>query len=315
MTSGISRWLRLLLTGELAGNQGTALDGESDGRSVVTREAAFESQAMTEVDVRRPHPVDVFDVGWKTDTGVVRDHNEDAVYVFTGQLDAKESLSAFGLFMVADGMGGHAGGEEASALALRTAAGRLINDVYVPLLSGAERGSQQPAMSDVVRQAAESANAAVTRNLPGSGTTLTYGMVAGSRLFVGHVGDSRAYLLRGADAPRVLTQDHSLVRRLVEVGQLTEAEAVVHPQRNVLYRAVGQPETLDVDVTTLPLEPGDQLLLCSDGLWNMVDEAEIQSVVTSSGDAQTACERLVEAASGAGGEDNITVVLVRMNIQ
>jgi len=313
--SGISRWLRLLVSGERARNQETALDGEGDGWSAGTREAASEPQAMTEVDVRPAHPVDVFEVGWRTDTGVVRDHNEDSVYVFTGQLDAKKSSSAFGLFMVADGMGGHAGGEEASALALKTAAGQLIRDIYVPLLSDAERGSEQPAMGDVVRQAAESANAAVARNLPGSGTTLTYGMVVGSRLFVGHVGDSRAYLLRGADALRVLTQDHSLVRRLVEVGQLTEAEAAVHPQRNVLYRAVGQPDTLDVDVTTLPLEPGDQLLLCSDGLWNMVGEAEIQSVVASCGDAQTACEKLVEAANAAGGEDNITVVLVRMRFQ
>ncbi len=99
------------------------------------------------------------------------------------------------------------------------------------------------------------------------------------------------------------------------MGQLTEAEAAEHPQRNVLYRAVGMPETPDVDVVTLPLEPGDQLLLCSDGLWNMVDEAEILSVVTSSGDVQTACEKLVEAANAADGEDNITVVLVRTNIR
>jgi len=313
--SGISRWLRSRLTGELARDRETALGGEGNGRSAATREAAFEHQALIEVDARTAQPVDVFSVGWKTDTGVVRDHNEDAVYVFTGCLDAKASTSAFGLFMVADGMGGHAGGEEASALALRTAASHLINGVYVPLLSGVERGAELPAMGDVMRQAGEKANAAVSRNLPGSGTTLTYGMVAGSRLFVGHVGDSRAYLLRGTDAPRVLTQDHSLVRRLVEVGQLTEAEAAVHPQRNVLYRAVGQPDTPEVDVATLPLEPGDQLLLCSDGLWNMVNEAEILSVVTSSGNVQTACEKLVEAANAAGGEDNITVVLIRTNIQ
>mgnify|MGYP001070576135 CR=1 FL=1 len=312
--SGISRWLRSLLDGETAQDQEAVLNGQGDAGPLGVQEAAFEHQVAIEVDSRSAHPADLFEVGWKTDTGVVRDHNEDAVYVFTGCLDARESTSGFGLFMVADGMGGHAGGEEASALALRTAASHLIDGVYVPLLSRSERGAEQPAMSDMVRQAVEAANAAVNRDLPGSGTTLTYGMVAGSRLFVGHVGDSRAYLLRGADAPRVLTRDHSLVRRLVEVGQLTEAEAAVHPERNVLYRAVGQSETLDVDVTTLPLEAGDQLLLCSDGLWNMVAEAEIQSVVTSSHDVQTACEKLVEAANAAGGEDNVTVVLVRTNI-
>jgi serine/threonine protein phosphatase PrpC len=314
MMSGISRWLRSLLNGEPARERERVLNGEGDGCQGA-QEAAIEHQVAIEIDSRSVYPTDAFEVGWRTDTGVVRDHNEDAVYVFTGCLDAGESTSGFGLFMVADGMGGHACGEKASALALRTAASCLINGVYVPLLSGVERGAEQPAIGDVVRQAAEAANAAVGRELPGSGTTLTYGVVAGSRLFVGHVGDSRVYLLRGVDAPRALTQDHSLVRRLVEVGQLTEAEAVVHPDRSLLYRAVGQPEALDVDVSTLPLESGDQLLLCSDGLWNMVDEAEIQSVITSSEDVQTACERLVEAANAAGGEDNITVVLAKMNIQ
>jgi len=313
--SRISRWLHSLLNGEPARDPATALSGEGDGNPLGVRGAAFEQQVAGEVGSQSGHGADVFEVGWKTDTGVVRDHNEDAVYVFNGCLDARESTSGFGLFMVADGMGGHAGGEEASALALRTAASCLINGVYVPLLSGVERGAEQPSMGDAVRRAAAAANAAVKRDLPGSGTTLTYGMVAGSRLFVGHVGDSRAYLLRGAEAPRVLTQDHSFVRRLVEVGQLTEAEAAVHPERNVLYRAVGQVEALEADVSTLPLESGDLLLLCSDGLWNAVDEAEIQSVVTSSEDVQTACERLVEAANAAGGEDNITVVLVKMKIQ
>jgi PPM family protein phosphatase len=321
IVSGISRWLRSVLNGNVAAEQAPApvaaaipVAAEAAGRAVI-QNVVPEPQLAIEVDSRSACPADVFQFGWRTDTGMVRDHNEDAVYVFTGCLDAMASPSTFGLFMVADGMGGHRDGEKASVLALKTAASQLVNGVYMPLLSDVERDAEQPALGDLMRLAGETANGAVYRNLPGSGCTLTYGMVVGSRLFLGHVGDSRAYLLREGNAPRVLTQDHSLVRRLVEVGQLTEAEAIEHPQRNVLYRAVGQPEALDVDVVTLSLEPGDYLLLCSDGLWNTVAAAEIQATVTSACDVQTACDALVNAANAAGGEDNITVLLVKTNIQ
>jgi serine/threonine protein phosphatase PrpC len=252
----------------------------------------------------------VFSVGWCTDTGRVRNHNEDALFVLSGEQEASNAAPPFGLFMLADGMGGHQSGEIASALALRVAASWLLSRVYFPLVDSADRGGDQPSLTDMVREAVSQANRVVTRDFPGSGSTLTCGMILGDRLFVGHVGDSRAYLLRVNQPARQLTKDHSLVNRLMEMGQLTEEEAAIHPQRNVLYRAIGQGATLEVDVFTYALEPGDRLLLCSDGLWGMVDEAEIWRLVQEAETPRQACVQLVDAANAAGGNDNISVVLV-----
>ena len=251
-----------------------------------------------------------FSGGWLTDVGRVRNHNEDALFVLTGEQEANNAAPSFGLFMLADGMGGHQSGEIASALALRVAAGWLLSHVYLPLVDGGDRGGDQPSLTDVVREAVSQANRVVTRDFPGSGSTLTCGMILGDRLFVGHVGDSRAYLLRLGQPARQLTKDHSLVNRLMEMGQLTEEEAAVHPQRNVLYRAIGQGATLEIDVFTYALEPGDRLLLCSDGLWGVLDEAQIWRLIQEAETPQQACTQLVDAANAAGGNDNISVVLV-----
>jgi len=312
----IGEWLRSLFgrngagTGAPAGAAALSLQVAEAPASLTD-----DGRALIETDPRTTSHVDLFEVGWKTDAGRVRSHNEDAVYVFTGCLDAPGDTLAFGVFMVADGMGGYVGGEEASSLALRTAASELINGIYVPLLARDDRGFGQPVIGDVVRRAALTANASVIEQLPGSGCTLTYGVVLGSRLYLGHVGDSRAYVLRDAEPMRLLTADHSFVRRLVAVGQLSEEEAAVHPHRNVLYRAIGQPEPLEVDVTSLPVASGDRLLFCSDGLWNMVGDAAIEAAVRSTDDLQAACDGLVEAANEAGGEDNISVLLIRANVQ
>jgi protein phosphatase len=258
-----------------------------------------------------------FQTGWLTDVGSVRGQNEDALLVFTGQHDANDDGQAvppFGLFMVADGMGGHQKGEIASSLALRVSASHLISTVYLPLLSGSERGANQPSLTDVVREAVTKANRAVARDLPGSGSTLTCGLVLGSRLFIGHVGDSRAYLLREGVPPKRLTRDHSFVNRLIEMGQLSKEEALVHPQRNVLYRAIGQTDGLEVDVVTNSLQDGDRLFFCSDGLWNMMDESAIWSILSENSEPQEACMRLVDAANTAGGNDNVTVVYTQVNL-
>jgi protein phosphatase len=258
-----------------------------------------------------------FQSGWLTDVGSVRGQNEDALLVFTGQHDANDSgqpIPPFGLFMVADGMGGHQKGEIASSLALRISASHLISTVYLPMLLGSERGADQPSLTDVVREAVSRANRAVARELPGSGSTLTCGLILGSRLFIGHVGDSRAYLLRNGASPERLTRDHSFVNRLIEMGQISKEEALVHPQRNVLYRAIGQTDGLEVDVTTNALQDGDRLFLCSDGLWNMMEEPLIWRILSEPQDPQEACLRLVEAANEAGGNDNVTVVYTYVNL-
>lgn len=253
-----------------------------------------------------------FSTGWMTDPGLVRGHNEDALFVFTGNHEADNAVPPFGLFVLADGMGGHQAGEIASSLAVRISASHLMTNIYLPVLAGLDRGSEQPSLTEIVRESVSQANRRVSQDLPGSGSTLTCGLILGDRLFIGHVGDSRAYLLRLGEEPRQLTNDHSLVNRLMEMGQLTEEEAAVHPQRNVLYRAIGQGGSLEVDVSTHALKPGDQLLLCSDGLWGMLEESEMWNLVKKADSLQSACAHLVDAANAAGGNDNISVVLTEI---
>jgi len=141
---------------------------------------------------------------------------------------------------------------------------------------------------------------------------VTAALVLGQQLTIAHVGDSRAYLLYNDQRMEPVTRDHSLVRRLEELGQITSAEAAVHPQRNVLYRAVGQGETLEPDMVTTPFPMGGYLLLCSDGLWGLVTDDEMRRIVYESPTMQRACQSLVNSANGAGGPDNISVILVQL---
>jgi protein phosphatase len=226
-------------------------------------------------------------VGAATDVGRVRDGNEDAYLVD----------DAMGLVAVADGMGGHRGGEVASATALEAL--RAAVSAGRPL-----------------REAVEDANTAVfdkagtDDSLHGMGTTLTAAtLAAGGTLLIGHVGDSRAYLLRDGEL-RQVTTDHSLVEELVRDGRLTPDEAAVHPQRSIITRALGVDATVDVDVYPVELAAGDVLLFCSDGLTGMLQPDLIAAELRREYDPGRAATRLVDAANAAGGEDNITVVVV-----
>jgi serine/threonine protein phosphatase PrpC len=226
-------------------------------------------------------------IGAATDVGRVREGNEDAYLVD----------DAMGLVAVADGMGGHRAGEVASATALEA--------LRAAITSG------RP-----LRESIQDANEAVFRksltdnSLRGMGTTLTAGTLAsGGTLLVGHVGDSRAYLLHDGELKQV-TVDHSLVEELVREGRLTADEAAVHPQRSIITRALGVDASVDVDVYPVELAPGDRLLLCSDGLTGMVQADEIAATLRREDDPTRAATQLVDAANAAGGEDNITVVVV-----
>lgn len=229
-----------------------------------------------------------------TDTGQVRPANEDAYLV-------GESVYA-----VADGMGGHLAGEVASATALEPIEaldGRVFPDATEAVTA--------------LRRAVIEANRTVSDmaahepSYRGMGTTLTATMLEGRRVHIAHVGDSRAYLLRDGQFSQ-LTDDHTLVQHLVDEGQITREEAATHPQRSIITRAIGVSREIDVDSMTLDLEPGDQLLLCSDGLTGVVDDEVIASELATDGDAQEALDRLVERANAAGGPDNITVILLRV---
>ncbi len=223
--------------------------------------------------------------GVATDIGRVRERNEDSYLVEPP------------LYAVADGMGGARGGAVASSLAL--------DKVEELFRSG--KGS----LSELIR----SANRAVfersvtDRRVSGMGTTLTAATVDDRGAHLGHVGDSRAYLLR-AGSLRQLTDDHTLVNRMVKAGEITPQEAGVHPHRNVLTRSVGTEPEVEVDEEDVPLIDGDRLLLCSDGLTGMVIEPQIQAILETTPDPQEAADRLVKAANRAGGIDNITVVIL-----
>ncbi|MCX8067177.1 MAG: protein phosphatase 2C domain-containing protein [Anaerolineae bacterium] len=249
------------------------------------------------------------EVGWATHIGQQRKLNEDALLILEAWQEGHHSLPPFGLFVVADGMGGHLSGEIASALAARTAASFILQHVYFSFLHRREQRANQPSLQEILSSAIRAAHEVVTAQVPGGGTTLLCALVLGNSAYIANVGDSRAYLLNSTSA-RQITRDHSVVDILVEMGQMSPAEALHHPQRNVLYRAVGQPGPLEVDTFRCSLVPGETLLLCTDGLWEMVPEEEIVKTVANAPSVQAACEKLIEKANEAGGKDNISVILV-----
>lgn len=247
-------------------------------------------------------------IGTSQSTGVERAHNEDALFSLIGNGSGEHTVPDFGLFVVADGMGGHRSGEVASSISVRAVAQRLAKDSLLQLFDPQPDPNGLP-LQDVVRTALQEANRSVVSQVPGGGTTLTAALLLGHQLTIGHVGDSRAYIFTENET-KVLTRDHSLVKRLEELGQLTEAEAAIHPQRNVLYKAIGQGHNLEVDVLTHPVPRNGFLLICSDGLWGVVDDEEIKKICWGASHPQEACDELVRAANTAGGPDNITAILV-----
>jgi protein phosphatase len=227
------------------------------------------------------------DVGAATDVGRVRDHNEDDYLVDHD----------VGLIAVADGMGGHRGGEVASAAALEA--------LRIAFVAGASIDEAVGVANDAVHE-----QSVADPNLRGMGTTLTAGSFDDEgHLVLGHVGDSRAYLARDGELERVTT-DHSLVEELIQAGELTPEEAERDPRRSMITRALGLEPGVIVDVIEIALRGGDRLLLCSDGLTTMVGEEEIATLLADEPDAATAAARLVDAANAAGGVDNITVVVI-----
>ncbi len=224
-------------------------------------------------------------VGAATDIGQVREGNEDSYLVVEP------------LYAVADGMGGHRGGEVASSLALETVQGMF------------ER--REGSLAHQVEQA----NRAVfdrsqnDRSVSGMGTTLTAALVDGNRVHLVHVGDSRAYLLRGGELTQ-LTEDHTLVHRMVMEGEISQEEAETHPHRSILTRALGVDQSVQVDEGDVEVLGGDRLLLCTDGLTGMVPEGQIREILLDAAEPQEAVDRLVTVANRAGGIDNITAVIL-----
>lgn len=211
------------------------------------------------------------------------------------------------LFILADGMGGYNGGEIASSLATASAKSYIENN-----FDKIEHSKE--AILELIKNAIEYANMVVFEkskqepNLEGMGTTLDICFIYNNKVYVGHVGDSRIYRIRG-EIIRKLTKDHSYVQQLVEDGKITREEAEHHPKKNMLLKALGCTSMVEPDLRARNIETGDILLMCSDGLTNMVEEKEIYRVVREN--PETAAQVLVELANAAGGYDNITVVIIK----
>lgn len=252
--------------------------------------------------------------GQSSDAGMVRSNNQDSILTFFASQGNTDNVPDFGLFIVADGMGGHHDGEKASAIATRVMAREITHKIYVPMLdrdTRLETDADRPTLSEILIDAVKVANNVVIETIPEGGTTVTAAAILGDLAYIAHVGDSRAYLITET-AIEQITRDHSLVQRLIELDQLTPEEAAEHPQKNVLYRAIGQSDNLEVDAITRRLPANSYLFMCSDGLWTLVSEEDIMQIVTSTPTPQVACDRLVALANERGGADNISAVLLKV---
>jgi len=253
-------------------------------------------------------------IGTGLDAGIKRKDkpNEDRLLAIQGTLANDTCPQPFGLFVIADGIGGHANGQEASRLAIQH-----IRDVVIPaLLSDVKINEEQSAelLLDAIQEANNSLCQYNQMYKSDIGTTVTAALVVGKTISIANVGDSRTYSYTSVGGLKKLTRDHSLVARLVENGTISADDVYTHPRRNEIYRSLGHKTSLDVDMFTHPLTAETTLLLCSDGLWEMVRDPVIQEILSAElPDATKASEALVQAALNGGGQDNISVIVVNVS--
>ncbi len=247
------------------------------------------------------------------DVGRIRQNNQDSVFATLTTLPREGADLPMGLFVIADGMGGHDSGELAGRLAVRSVAQEVISQLIMPALDDAMTEALQPLMVAAVQEANRTIWDHAQTIHSDMGTTCTAVLLMGQALYIAHVGDSRAYLLE-AGGLRCLTDDHSAVGRLIQLGQLEPSAARDHPLRSQLYRTVGQQPQVQVDFIYQQFSGSSHLLLCSDGLWGMISEEDIQQALTNHLWPHDACRELIALANLAGGEDNISAIVVTLPI-
>ena len=236
-----------------------------------------------------------FDIFSVCDRGNVRPDNQDSILVYT---DEKQAL---GLFLVADGMGGHNAGDYASKVTVETMLAQMENSF-----------EKNPML--IFRRAIEEANEVIRKRasedetLEGMGTTVVAASCIGRFVQVANVGDSRLYVV--GNKIRQITRDHSYVQEMVRIGELDPADARNHPDKNIITRAVGAEDKVEPDFFTVELQEGEIVLMCSDGLTNMLEDEEIRMIISGARDLVEKAECLVEAANANGGRDNISVILI-----
>lgn len=249
------------------------------------------------------------DIGTGLDAGIKRrgSPNEDSLLAVESITSSVTAPYPSGLFIIADGMGGHGNGQEASQLAIRV--------MRESILMTLQLGIEDEALPELLSEAVQSANRSIyKRNQQrhaDMGTTTTAALLWGTTAYIANVGDSRTYIYREVDGLTQVTQDHSTVARLVKRGAISAGDVYTHPKRNEIYRSLGNHPTVEVDTFTVTVQPGDILLLCSDGLWEMVRDAEIEEILRSSASfCSQLCAMLIHAALNRGGKDNISVIAV-----
>lgn len=247
-------------------------------------------------------------VGWNS--GIVRQHapNEDSVLALQGMCTYHGRLVPFGLFVVADGIGGQAYGQEASRIAIQSMMQMVLQHIT------SSNTLNETYLSEILVGGVEWANRAIYQRAQEwgqeMGTTLTAALVVGTTAYVVNVGDSRTYLCRAGTGLAQITRDHSLVATLVAFGEIRREEMYTHPERHKVYRSLGHSEDVDVDLFLVDLRRDDRLLLCSDGLWEMVRDGDIERVLWRSHDPERMSEMLVHAALHGGSDDNVSAVVV-----
>jgi serine/threonine protein phosphatase PrpC len=251
-------------------------------------------------------------VGSALDPAVERQQepNEDTISITRGVMPSAPSKS-FALFMVADGMGGQARGQEASRLAVQLVA------EYVSSALRSKQGTSEtllPSLKEGVQFANRVLHQRNQEQSTDMGTTMTATLVVDATAYVAHIGDSRLYLYREPGGLSQITQDHSLVAALAAAGVIRPEDIYTHPRRNLIYRCLGEKASVEVDACALPLAAGDILLLCSDGLWEMVRDQQIATILTSpTPDPSHTAHALMQAALAGGGEDNISAIVVKVS--
>jgi PPM family protein phosphatase len=253
-----------------------------------------------------------FQYGLSSNIGQVREVNEDSAFATIISRVSHLNSQSLGLFMVADGMGGHEAGEQASLAAIQVAGECLLREVIMPLTSPKSEMWDSIPVSEAMTHAFEEAHRKVMEAVPDSATTLTIALLMDRRIYVGHAGDCRLYIFNNQTL-HPITRDHSVLNRLMELGQLDLEDAdllATDPRRNVLYQAIGQAEDVEFDFFSQLLEPEEALLLCSDGLWGTVPDDIMSDIVKEAESPAIACQNLVNEANQRGGPDNITVILI-----
>ena len=243
-------------------------------------------------------------IGMLTDVGQVRTVDEDSILTADLSFGVNSKSSNFHLLVVADGMGGHAKGEEASKIALsaisRSVIPELVNDT--PFTKLLEQGIQN-ANQDILDHTARNPESS------GMGTTSVCAIVEGNAVHLANVGDSRAYVISDDEIRRV-TKDHSFVQSLVDQGEITEAESREHPQKNVITKAIGIGTSIEADTMRLTLDSDESLLLCCDGVIAHLPDDDIHKIIRDSPDPQTACKEIVDMTNERGGSDNISLIIL-----